>query len=823
LGTDRPLAKVFTKNGSRSYPLAKNFTSYAKSYTDLAGLEGALKEHSIKGHCLLKGHPDEKLNNERRRGKVNRDQRTNLLVIDLDDIESPFEIPERVDKEFVARLAERLVKYLPEEFQDVSFIAQASSSLGLGGSKVSTHLFFMLEEEVHPATLQAYLTQINLDSEWFANQLTLSASGDALHYPVDRTITEPSRLIYIASPIFGDGVTNPFYDNNDRFVRIEKDKERLSLDLSDISIGSTDRRVRRRITELRRAAGLGDRRTKIQSVTMSDGHSVNVVMNPDKIVITRYNDEGQFVRYDVNDGDSHAYWCWKYSPEVMHCFKGEPAFWFEAADPVAYRDHLRDFPVEDAEDDIEKRILFTDRATSGYYFARYRSKEGRLEELTPIKRDTIKVFARDFDVVLPDDMPPVWDLQFQPQRSQVIDVPNKFINRYQMPEMIRNPRGIPQEFKGIEFGYAQDAIKRLCPTIHALIDSVVGNGEEEYEHFVNWLAFIVNERQKTGVAWVMHGTQGTGKGVLFHHVLAPILGEAHARMMLLDQVMDQFNGWLEENLILAVDEFSMQGLGARELSIVNKLKNLITEHRGSIRRMHCQSVETRLYSNILIFSNNLDAVKLQAGDRRFNIAPPQDTALRISNTGLFQEDGLIPLVKQETGKFAAFMLEFRYNAAAAQTPLENAAKQEMREHARDTIDDFVSIAQMGMLDELIHILDMSPPFTGEDYVTPAKMTLKSILREYDPDKPQEWKHSVHDMMCLYAAGSKARGTNVAIFGKMLSHRGLPSKAIRFNKVVKRGYHVAWSLTANDIETLRTRYMTADEMKIVTNIPPQEVL
>ena len=38
---------------------------------------------------------------------------------------------------------------------------------------------------------------MNFDGGFFEEQLTLSASGTALHYTVDRTIADNSRLIYI--------------------------------------------------------------------------------------------------------------------------------------------------------------------------------------------------------------------------------------------------------------------------------------------------------------------------------------------------------------------------------------------------------------------------------------------------------------------------------------------------------------------------------------------------------------------------------------------------------------------------------------------------
>jgi hypothetical protein len=44
------------------------------------------------------------------------------------------------------------------------------------------------------------------------------------------------------------------------------------------------------------------------------------------------------------------------------------------------------------------------------------------------------------------------------------------------------------------------------------------------DHFLNWLAFILQHRDRTKTAWVLHGVPGTGKGLLTNDILRPIFG-----------------------------------------------------------------------------------------------------------------------------------------------------------------------------------------------------------------------------------------------------------------------------------------------------------
>ena len=74
--------------------------------------------------------------------------------------------------------------------------------------------------------------------------------------------------------------------------------------------------------------------------------------------------------------------------------------------------------------------------------------------------------------------------------------------------------------KPLEFGYAKN-IKDIAPNIYLLIDHILGNGAEEFERFINWMAYIYQTTQKTKTSWVLSGTQGTGKGLFYNTVIKP--------------------------------------------------------------------------------------------------------------------------------------------------------------------------------------------------------------------------------------------------------------------------------------------------------------
>ena len=153
LKAKQKLVKEITTEGTKPYPLAKNFTSEhhtiepnQKGFNEFYEL---LQKHAAAGHALHKGDLKKKLKNESRALMTDRTAATQLLVLDLDGITFPG-AKTAYNTYDIQNIAEAFVQYLPQEFKDVSYIAQASASLGLKANKISLHLFFLLGHTVQP-------------------------------------------------------------------------------------------------------------------------------------------------------------------------------------------------------------------------------------------------------------------------------------------------------------------------------------------------------------------------------------------------------------------------------------------------------------------------------------------------------------------------------------------------------------------------------------------------------------------------------------------------------------------------------------------------
>ena len=203
------LTKHYGKNKITPYPYVKEVTSHEHQITlDQAGLDNLyqlIKDHGEQGHCMLKGGLKRQLVQESRKGQSERNALNALLVLDVDGIKLNRALPSKqLSAAVVESLTEQVINTLPPAFHDVSYISQASSSLGMKGDKVSLHIFMLLTVPMPPKSIKLWLQHANLSSDLFKPQIELSSNGQSLKYPLDVSLADNSKLVFISTPTFDD-------------------------------------------------------------------------------------------------------------------------------------------------------------------------------------------------------------------------------------------------------------------------------------------------------------------------------------------------------------------------------------------------------------------------------------------------------------------------------------------------------------------------------------------------------------------------------------------------------------------------------------------
>lgn len=705
---------------SRSYPLAGKVTSYEEDFdiaSGVAAYRDLLAKHALRGHALYKGLFAKPLNNESRRGQTDKSSKTELLVLDIDGL-SLDHITAKLGcrPKDVIEMAEGVISLLPKALHKVSYVALASSSFGLKDKQVSIHIHFLLEEPVSHRALKDWLLSLNYTQQSIFEKLELTNSKMKLKSVVDPCLAEPARIVYIAPPLFGPRIQNPFIDDSDRIVAVDKKVKLLDLntemDMLAKKRGIVDTRKMEALKDLQKKAGVSSAKLTYTNLNV-DGYSLSVVSNPPEIELEFAYEDHEFVRYNVRGKSNNAFWVAKNNPEVVKCFiPDEPPFLFRKADPLTYKEHVakygevfeRSVNAETGKVQEIVRSMHQCRDTDNFITLEYDKKSGNIIEMKSHGgSDAPANWLKHYATPIPDPVPPVY-VTMNPNRDDTLyTIDDKFyINRF-VPTVYMDKNTEKPEVYQLKYGQAW-LLHTDCPVISEIVLNMLGDDMDCFEHFVNWLAYIFQKRDKAETAWLVHGIEGTGKGVFFKRIVQPLFGKDYAVQNTLRGVADdQFNGWMEDVIFLMIDEFNMKGSASLNKT-VSLLKNLVTEPTLMLRKMQQQqrSVVQRL--NMLFATNDLDAMPA-ADRRRYNIAPRQQRAIEARLPCFEHREATDSIIENELSIFAAYLQEFQVNRSQVTKILVNQARIDLHEASMNSVDRFFESVIAGNFGYFIHIFD----------------------------------------------------------------------------------------------------------------------
>lgn len=602
LSSRLPLTKTFAmSNGVMTvtpYPHVSKVTSHHEEAFNLQDLHDLLVKHAAKGHCLFGGQLTKPLKAESRAGLTARTQR-DWVVFDFDKVEA---------KDHV----EVVKKYLPPECQQVSYIAQLSASMFRPDVELwSGHIFMLLDKPLEPEKLKQWFEYLNFSIPALSAQVTLSDSEHALHWPLDHTVAYNSKLIFIAPPkCYG-------FDANDvtPIELVKKKKATLSVPNFNPIDGQT---IRQKINELRRNIGLDE-----LSYNLTPFEGSGVLDQSGECAIHGIRTSGDhYIRFNLNGGDSYAYFIDLRKPELIRNFKGEPYLKTEEAAPDLWKSLRKAAPRAAAkaplEDGVEILAFYATNQNSNVKIGSFDPATNNLVLHTSGER-AARAWLTEYGVVRTGDLPHM-DLVFDPQVDLQYISGDTRINTFKATQYMTRERTNPKP----------STVADVPPLANRIMRSMLGDPTEEiFAHFINWLAYVYQFRKKTTTAWVLSGTEGTGKGSFVKYFLRPIFGNSAVRNVQFGLLAQEYNDFLEQALFVVFEE--ADALAAENQPALHmKLRHIITDDPITIRKMRTDPYEAASYVNCLFMSNTFTPVKPSAKDRRYNIAERQDKRMFLS-------------------------------------------------------------------------------------------------------------------------------------------------------------------------------------------------
>lgn len=653
-----------------SYPNIHRFTSFEYDITNLEDFYEAVVAHAEAGNCLLKGNLQKELANESRAGSTSPETLTKWVCLDMDGVANYHSVDD-----FLNDIGCGHTDYILQW--------SASQDVDHEPGELHCHVFMMLEEEAHPTLLKRWLKSINLSTTRISSQLKLARSQNALLWPLDITTCQNDKLLYIAPPLFGEGIEDPLESaNKARIQLVQKQYRTLELSLkslpNDKAIASSELSE---LNKLRKDAGLKIRR----KFTFETDMDTKYLANPEPGQYTGIKTERGFVYLNINGGDSWGYYHPVDNPAFIYNFKGEPVYRTQDLLP-AYWDEIK-ARVQNLEPDSSGYVYlaFRDFDSATYWNGIYSNAESRLIKLAQAKSESqLRHFMKQHGQPLGDFIPD-WDLKWDPHSKATLDTKKRRLNTYKPSRYFARPC------------VAQSSVP---PTIDYVLKHVVGGDPDVYEHFLNWLAVIVQTLGMTQTAWVLHGTQGTGKGLLFNQILTPMFGEENVTARRMEELGSDFTEFMKNKFVVFVDEVQA-GDSFFYDKVAAKLKNLIVEPRISVREMYKPATIMPNHANLIFASNHPRPVSIAPDDRRFNVGGYQGTPIDIS-------DADIDCIASEVGAFYDYLGTRPADREAARRPLETADRQRIIDNSRLSVDIAIEALKRGDLAFFVDMLVEQP-------------------------------------------------------------------------------------------------------------------
>ena len=752
-----PLTKTFTKTPSgiekSSYPNVYEVTSIEEDVTTLKEMAVVIAKHAAEGHCLLKGLIDKPLITQSRAGSTNPNAETGWALLDVDGM------PMKTPNEFMKAIG----------LSDLSYTVQYSASHGIvDPGMLRCHIFVLLDKPYAAPVLKQHLIALNFKIDKLKEALTLTKTGNALRYGLDITTCQNDKLIYIADP-----ECKGFKPPSHKRVEFVKKKVDVWSPGPTPSVVANKALIEAHIATLREREGLPKRKNVYKMVK-----DVEILTKPDQSIVTGIKEERGFVYFNLNGGDSWAYYHPANNPDFIHNFKGESTYLTKELLPEYWQqvcgERRTSKPV--AAPTIKGQIFlaFLDKRSSSYWRGQYDQAADRLELFLAKNETQVQHFARQNGFALPDYIPE-WDVSFDPHAPYKVDIKNQRINTFEATTYMKAKAAWSAKKK------------KDFPTIRKIIHHALGSKDDITERFMNWLATIAQRLDRTRTAWVLHGTTGTGKGLLMNNILTPLFGHTQVATKRMDDIAEPYNAWLERTFIVFVDEVQTSIL-RNEKGVIAKLKNFITEPTISIRSMYQNSYAAQNRTNWIFASNMPDPVMVDMNDRRFNVGHYQNEKLVI-------DQAEIDAIPHELQAFWDYLKAYKADYDMAATPMETEARTQLMRISEASID---SVSNALINGDFEFFIDQLPT----NVVT--NMVLLDLVENYKAaliriiDRHEEWgvKISRDELQAIYeyTVGDMPKSPNK--FTARLKHHRIHTSRMRVGNDITYGVEAKFNIPAD---------------------------
>lgn len=364
-------------------------------------------------------------------------------------------------------------------------------------------------------------------------------------------------------------------------------------------------------------------------------------------------------------------------------------------------------------------ILFTDSKKSETIHGRYSWDARKAEKTWGYSKVSSRTFSKEILLSHGMDMPkyiPQFDFDMCFDVEHQFDFEHSFINKYTPTKYLITP--VPATFT-----------PKIPVYIGKVLNHVFSGDVDMIKHYVNDLADLIQTRKKRKTTFLIQGTEGTGKGLWFNRVIKEMIGPSYCSEMDQGPFLNNFNSVLEDNIMTLVNECNANFTRSSGFDgSVEKMKTAITDDRLSIERKGKDRYNGYNNTSFMFASNRLKAVVLSMDDRRFNVAPRQES--KIERAAWWPKDGSIEdKMESELQSFVWFLKTYEVDKSKIGTVIDNDAKKVIQALSRTVAEEFFHAVNAGDYNWFSENIPRIPGERGESRYAEMKQFLYSISKD----------------------------------------------------------------------------------------------
>ncbi|EOG9060646.1 primase-helicase family protein [Vibrio fluvialis] len=150
-----------------------------------------------------------------------------------------------------------------------------------------------------------------------------------------------------------------------------------------------------------------------------------------------------------------------------------------------------------------------------------------------------------------------------------------------------------------------------CPLFIELLIRLIPDSKERH-YFTQWLAHLIQKpEERPSIAVMLTSEEGTGKGVLFHHIISPLVNHQSRLCASYDEFLGKHATALSETLFVMLDDVK-----SSSDATITKMKSKISEKTVTIEKKYEQPFKQECFARVLLASNERRPLKLDRNDTR---------------------------------------------------------------------------------------------------------------------------------------------------------------------------------------------------------------